>query len=122
MLGFILMLVALLWLVFAKEIWMFYLFAGAFGFAAGCWVAALPLIGDLFGMMSHGVFVGFSYFSFNIGAMIGPVLAGYIFDATGSYQPAWIATAASGIMSVMMTLLIRQAGTPVRVNDRKRSP
>jgi MFS family permease len=122
MLGFILMSAALLWLVFTQELWMFYLFAVVFGFALGCWAAAPALIGELFGMRSHGVFIGFAFFSSSVGSMIGPIMAAYIFDTTGSYQLAWSTTAAVVIMGVIITLLIRQAGNPVQVNAKKRRP
>jgi len=120
MFGFLLMAVALLWLVFTKELWMFYLFAVVYGFAAGCWVVLPPLVGETFGMMSHGVFIGFAYFSSNVGMMIGPVMAARIFDTTGSYQLAWGVIAVAGIMSLTMTLLIRRAGSPMLPDDGKR--
>ena len=119
MFGFILMAVALSWLVFAQELWMFYLFAALYGFAAGCWVVLPPLMGEIFGMMSHGVFIGFAYFSSNVGLMIGPVMAGRIFDTTGGYQPAWGIIAVAGLISVIMTLLIRRAGNPMLPADGK---
>ncbi|MFC2068040.1 MFS transporter [Chloroflexota bacterium] len=118
-LGFSLMSVTLLWLVFISELWMFYLFAVVLGFSLGCWAAAPALIGEQFGMRSHGLFIGIAFFSSSVGSAIGPVLTGYIFDTTGSYQLAWITTAAVGIMGIIITLLFRQTNNLVQANDNK---
>jgi len=44
---------------------------------------------------------------FTIEAAIGPFLAGYIFDDTGSYQLAFLLCAAIGIMGLVLTVLLR---------------
>jgi cyanate permease len=54
---------------------MLYLFAIVFGFASlGASILISPLAAELFGL------------SFSIGCAGGPLVAGYIFDITGSYQ------------------------------------
>ena len=59
MLGFILMSVALIWLVPAKMAWMLFSIAGTFGFAyGGCSVSHSPLVAQLFGLKSHGLIFG----------------------------------------------------------------
>jgi len=91
MTSFGVMLASLLWLLIARELWMFYLFAALFGFAYGGIVALEPLlVADLFGLKSHGMVLGAVAFSDTIGGAIGSVLAGYIFDVTGSYDIATI--------------------------------
>jgi len=111
--GFILISCALFWLIPAKEMWMFYLFAAVFGFAIGCWVAIIGLIADLFGMSSHGTFLGCASCGSMIGVAVGAPLAGYIFDSTHSYQLAWAACATAGIISVILTFLLRQTRSQV---------
>jgi len=108
MIGFVVVCAALLWLLTARELWMFYLFAVVFGFAYGG-IATLesPLVAELFGLKSHGTILGVITFSITIGGAVGPVLAGYIFDITGSYHLAIIICIVISFIAWMMTLLLR---------------
>lgn len=108
MIGFIVVCAALLWLLTARELWMFYLFAAFFGFAYGG-IAALesPLVAELFGLKSHGVIFGAITVSITIGGAIGPVVAGHIFDVTNSYNLAIIICIVLIFVAWMMTLLLR---------------
>jgi len=110
--GFILMTAAVLLLVFASELWMFYLFAGLFGLAIGCWVATPPLISDLFGLTSHGALIGFAFFCSKLGDTIGPVMAGRIYDISQSYQITWSILAAGSFITVLTLLYISKIGKP----------
>lgn len=106
--GFIIMLVALLWLLAAKELWMFYLFAVIFGFGYGGWAALLsPIVAELFGLSSLGVILGAVTFGLAIGEAVGPALAGRIFDITSSYQPAFLVCAALSIVAIILALFLR---------------
>jgi len=106
--GFTIISAALLWLLIARELWMFYLFASFFGFAYGS-IAVLqsPLVAELFGLRSHGIIFGAITFSITIGGAIGPVLAGYIFDVTGSYNLAVIICIVLILVTWILTLLLR---------------
>ncbi len=110
--GFILMAGALFWLVSATESWMLYVFAGVFGFAyGGCASSESPLVAGLFGLSSHGAILGGITISVPIGGAVGPFVAGYIFDVTGSYQAAFMVTAAIGLAGLMLTVLLSPAKT-----------
>ena len=75
------------WLQFADRLWMLYLFACIHGFAHGGFFALIaPILADYFGTREQGVILGIVIFISNLGSSIGPVLAGYLFDVTGSYQ------------------------------------
>jgi len=105
---FLILVVALFWLQLANELWALYLFAFVYGFAHGGFFALIsPLIADLFGLGSHGVIFGIVIFSGTIGGAIGPLLAGRIFDVTGSYQLAFLICAAVGVMALILSLLLR---------------
>jgi len=105
---FIILAVALSGLQFAQELWMLYLFAVIYGFAHGGVFALIsPLIAELFGLSSHGVIFGIIIFSGTIGGATGPLLAGRIFDVTGSYQLAFLIFAAVGVMALILSLLLR---------------
>ena len=106
--GFILMSASLFWLLPATEVWKFYLFAAAFGFAqGGMGPSESPLVATLFGMRSHGLILGLADFGFLTGSAIGPLLAGYIFDVDGSYQSAFFACAAIAIAGVVLIALLK---------------
>ena len=90
---------------------MLYLFATVFGFAVGGTGASeSPLVASLFGLKAHGLILGVIDMSFTVGAAIGPVLTGYIFDVTGSYQSAFLVCAVIGIVGMVSTILL----TPIR--------
>jgi MFS family permease len=107
--GFILIAATLFWLVPAKEAWGLYLFAAAFGLAfGGCITSQSPLVAGLFGLSSHGLILGvINLLGFTLGAAVGPLIAGHIFDITGSYQLAFIVTAATGVVGLILTVLLK---------------
>ncbi|MFC1913061.1 MFS transporter [Chloroflexota bacterium] len=105
------LLIALLWLLFAREMWAFYPFAIVFGFAFGGYGALISLLAaDLFGLKSLGVILGSINFTITIGAAIGPAVAGLIFDISGSYQPAFLACTALSLISIISALLLKPIG------------
>lgn len=91
---FVLLISTLLWLQIADELWMIYLFAACYGIAHGGFFTAIsPIVAEYFGIGAHGVLFGAIVFSGCFGGSVGPILAGYIFDVTGSYSPAfWLST------------------------------
>ncbi len=100
-----LMLVALLWLQLARELWMLYLFSVVFGFAYGGLSCLQSLTAaKLFGLSSLGVIVGTLSFSFTSGGAVGTVLAGYIFDVTGSYSLAFLICAIIALIGCVLAL------------------
>ena len=113
--GFIMMSAALLGLAPAKEVIMLYLFAVVYGFAsAGGGASTSPLVAGLFGLSSHGLILGVTSLGNTTGGAIGPFLAGYIFDVTGSYQVAFLVCAAVGIVGLVLTVLLK----PIRGKRR----
>jgi len=96
---FLLLISALLFLQWSREIWMFYLFAAVYGIAHGGIQTVMALIvAEYFGLRAHGVIFGIVAFLGSIGGSIGSVVAGYIFDVTASYSLAfWICIAVASI-------------------------
>ncbi len=105
--GIVLLSISLLWLLIAKELWMLYLFAAIFGFTHAVLVLLSPVVAELFGLSSHGVIMGFTDASCTIGVAIGPVLAGYIFDVTGSYQLGFLIVAAVSFIGLILALFLK---------------
>jgi len=109
LISFILLSLAMLWLLTAKVIWMLFLFSALFGFAYGGTVAVnSPLVADLFGLNSHGLIFGVAGVGFNLGGAAGPLLTGHIFDITGNYQSAFQVCSAIGITGVLTTIAIKK--------------
>ena len=114
--GFILMSAALFWLVPATEVWMLYLFAAVFGFASGGGaVSESPLVAKLFGLRSHGLILGVINLGVTTGGAVGPFVAGYIYDVTGSYQIAFVVCAVAAILGLTLAAILR----PIRGTEDK---
>jgi len=93
---------------FAVEVWMFYLFAAIYGIAHGAhWALLSPMVAWLFGLRSLGVILGVVIFAGTIGGLISPVMAGRIFDITGSYHLAFISCLVLAVVSLVLMLLLR---------------
>jgi len=108
------LMVTLVFLIFTKELWMFYSFAIVFGFAYGGEVPQMPvLIGQFFGMRAVATLVGVVVFGATIGGAIGAWVGGQIFDVTQSYQIAFIIAAIASLSAVIITLTLKKAKTAI---------
>ena len=104
----ILIISALIWLLFAREIWMFYVFAVVFGLANGSFTTLFPIVtAELFGLVSLGVMIGaFTIFA-TLGEAAGPTVSGIIFDITeGSYTIAFLVGIGISTVAVILSLVL----------------
>jgi len=98
----------------AKELWMLYLFAVIFGFGYGGMAAlASPVVAELFGLSSLGVILGVTSICVESASAIGPVVAGHIFDITGSYSLAFLIYAAVSIISLILVWRLRPSSLKI---------
>ena len=103
-----LLVTSLVWIQFAREAWMFYLFAALYGTAHGaCFALLSPMVAGLFGLQSLGTILGVILFIGTLGGLISPVLAGWIFDIMGSYQLAFWVCFALSVVGLMLISLLR---------------
>jgi len=110
LISFFLMLGTLSWLVFAREAWQLYLFAIVFGFAqGGLGVVESPLAAELFGLRFHGLIFGVIQLGWMVGASVGPLVTGYIFDVNNSYTMAFLLGAAIAFLGLLLTSVLRVA-------------
>jgi MFS family permease len=108
--SFILMSASLFWLAAVHGLWALLLFAGVFGFAyGGLATAHSPLIAWLFGMKRHGAIFGLSFNGWTLGCAAGPIVAGYIFDVTRSYQLAFVICAVAALAGLALTTTLASA-------------
>lgn len=108
--SFIMITLVLIWLLFSREAWMFYLFATLYGVAYGSIVLLQTLIiRELFGLKFLGmIFAGVMVFN-TIGGAIGAPAAGYIFDVTGSYNLAFITCTILCALALVLSLILLRA-------------
>lgn len=105
---------ALTWLIFARADWMFVVFASVFGLGyGGAAVGFTSMVADLFGLSALSLILAGAGF---IGtcAATGPVIAGRIFDVTGSYFWAFMVCVALSLVGSIMTMFMR----PVTSRER----
>jgi len=102
--------VMMLWLIKIRQAWQFYLFSIIFYFAAYDSPFS-AIIADYFGVKFYGGILGLMEIAVGIGAATGPVLAGYIFDATGSYELAIIIGAVALFIAMGLSLIIKEPET-----------
>ena len=116
---FLLLIATLMWLQITDELWMIYLFAACYGIAHGGFFTSIsPIVAEYFGIGAHGILFGAIVFSGCFGGSVGPILAGYIFDVTGSYSPAfWLSTgvAIAGLGLILLLKPIKAAPKAITV-------
>jgi MFS family permease len=105
---FIMLLASLVWLLLASNAWLLYLFAIVYGFAHGSlFTVVSPAIAELFGTNSHGLLFGFVLFSGTLGGSIGPLLAGFLFDQTGTYKIVFMVLMLMAAFGLFLVTLLR---------------
>ncbi|MFC2068996.1 MFS transporter [Chloroflexota bacterium] len=99
---------AMLLLVWASSLWMFYLFAIAFGFSYGGAVPSFyALVGDSFGIRHIGLIMAVINTTWGIGGTIGPMLTGYIYDVSSSYRLAFLTGALALLVITVLVVMLR---------------
>ncbi|MFH1030987.1 MAG: MFS transporter [Chloroflexota bacterium] len=99
---------SLAWLLIAEQTWMLYLFVPVYGFAHGGFFTLMsPLIGELFGIRSHGSIFGILLFVGQSGGAIGPLISGHIFDVTGSYQVAFTILFIASVVGLILSFTLK---------------
>ena len=87
-------------------------FVTLFGLGIGGGAVLIPLlVGECFGLLAYGRILGIVMVSATIGAGVGPVLTGWIYDVTGAYQFAFLLhIAAFALAAVVISMLRRPPG------------
>jgi len=108
MLCYIIMGSIMLWLVSSSSYWMFCCFAVFWGIGfGGTTPVVVNWVGELFGLRHMGAIIGPLAAEFGAGAAIGPPLAGYIYDTTGSYTIPFVSGAIMIIICSVIVYFIR---------------
>jgi MFS family permease len=97
-----------LWVMGTSTSWMLLLFAAAFGSSYGGITACFPaIVGDYFGRRKASSVVGAIFMIAGTAAAIGPLVGGYIYDRTHSYQLAFLLGAFTNILSLILLFISR---------------
>jgi len=86
-----------------------YIYAIVYGFFSGVGVLLASINAEHFGLQALGAITGAVILGNNIGGAVGPILAGHIFDVTGSYHPAFLLCGATGIAAGIVIWLVKPA-------------
>jgi MFS family permease len=97
----------LLWLVAPSYVWLVG-FAVTLGLGYGLRIALMPaILIELFGVQNLGAVLGIFFTASGISAVLGPLVAGFIVDATGSYQWGIAFALAAGTLGFAAVALLR---------------
>ena len=78
-----------------------------YGFAhGGLFTVMSPTIAEYFGLKAHGTLFGSIIFFGTISAATAPILAGYIFDTTGSYSMMFRILIVMASLGLILTLIL----------------
>jgi MFS family permease len=87
---FAVLFLSLVVLQFAGPAWSLFLFAAIYGPAhGGFFTLTAPSVAEFFGTRTHGTLFGLVVSCGTIGATLGPVVAGWLFDEMGNYSIAF---------------------------------
>lgn len=98
------------------EVWSLYLFGFLFGFFYSGWVPMFPtILGKFYGLKSLGSIFGVFGTGFSLAAISGPLISGFLFDMTQSYQNSLIVAMVASFITALLVLLIR---TPAKKTEK----
>jgi len=98
----------------STEIWLLVPFLILFGIGYGGSIAMRPsLVREFFGRTSFGTIFGLLMGIGNLGGIIGPLLAGWVFDTWSSYQGIWFTFAGLAVAAVISVLTAPPVSTKI---------
>jgi MFS family permease len=105
----ILQALAFMGFTFSTGLGLLYPAAALFGFSYGGVTALFPaLIGDFFGRIAVGAIVGFIFALAGSPAAFGPLIAGYLYDATHSYNVAFELSAVLNLIALVLVFWLKK--------------
>jgi len=90
-----------------------WLYSLVFGLGAGGWLPSMSiLVSTNFGLVSYGTIFGMVTLAQSLGLATGPLMAGYMYDAMGTYHWAFIIFMALYTVAVPAVLAVRRPKSP----------
>ena len=104
---------SLLFLLYVWNVPSLHFWAALFGLN---YISTVPptttLTANIYGRFSVGELSGWIFFAHQVGAALAAALAGWVYEWTGSYSPAFVSAAVLAFVATGMTLMIREE--PIR--------
>jgi MFS family permease len=101
--------VSLIFLLYVWDVSSLHFWAALFGLN---YISTVPptttLTANIFGRYSVGELSGWIFFSHQVGAALGAALAGWVFEWTGGYSPAFVSAALMAFVAAGLALAIRE--------------
>ncbi|MCP4752444.1 MAG: MFS transporter [Proteobacteria bacterium] len=98
-----------LWLPASGSFAMLVAFAVLLGAGYGGFIALSPTVAaEIFGLVGLGSILGAIYTSAGFGGLLGPPLAGFVIDTTGSYTPAIIAAMVLAFVAFLLLIPVER--------------
>jgi MFS family permease len=109
----------MVWLLGTTHPVMFFLFAFFWGIGYG---GAMPpyalFVKDYYGLKSFGAIYGGIMVLASLGMAVGGYLGGFLFDLSGSYQPAWMLSLVAGVVTAFVAL---DLAPPIHPRQRRQA-
>ncbi len=95
------------------ESWQVLIVLPLFGFGWGGIIPTRPALqAEVFGMRAFGAIQGLVFTIATMGALVGPVFAGWMYDQTESYRLAFVILASIGFLAVPLTATLQRPRWP----------
>ncbi|MEM2878728.1 MAG: OFA family MFS transporter [Candidatus Hadarchaeales archaeon] len=115
--SFVLILIASLTATQSSTLPLYLLSFAILWFTFGGWLAIAPTAtAGFFGLRNQSMNYGIVFTAYGAGALIGPSVAGYIYQATGAYHLAFITTAIMSVSGMLVSALLLK---PVKTVKRE---
>jgi len=86
-----------------------WLYAGLMGLGLGGWLPTMSMaVSNNFGLAAYGTIFGVVNIAQSVGVAVGPLLGGYVYDASGAYHWAFVIYLGLFAISIPALLLIRR--------------
>ena len=93
----------------AEQLWQVAIFLAIYPIPyGGASVLVRSITGEFFGRKAFGTIYGFIGIALMVGTIVGPLVMGYIYDVTGSYQSALILAALGCVIAIILILFARR--------------
>ena len=97
--------------IFAGQVALFYLLLIVIYYCYGTLLSVFAsTCADFYGTRNMGVNYGLLFSAWGVAGIVGPVIAGRVFDATGDYQQAFFIAAGLAVVALVALMLARQPG------------
>jgi MFS family permease len=105
--------------IMVKDLKWFYALVIIFGLGYGSGLTQeSPLVANLFGLKSHGLIFGFASTGHVLGAAVGTLMGGYLFDISGSYQLTFVICGMLTVVGLALVFALKPVKEPVRMKSQ----